>query len=176
MDEAAWDAMATVGRVARTHGRFGQVIVDPETDFPESRFRAGHVLWLRRGGRVESVTIAAVRFHRGRPIVGFREVGSMTEAEALAGAELRVPVEELTPLAAGQYYRHDLVGCRVATRAGETVGQVTRVEGGWHGSHLVVDRGGRELLVPLARAICVRIDPQAREIVIDPPEGLLDLE
>ena len=68
------------------------------------------------------------------------------------------------------------MGCRVVTRAGETVGSVLRVDGGWHGSHLVVDRDGRELLVPLAREICVRIDPTAREIVIDPPAGLLDSE
>jgi 16S rRNA processing protein RimM len=176
MDDAAWDAMATVGRVARTHGRFGRVIVNPETDFPESRFRAGQVLWLRRGGRVEALTIEVVRFHQGRPIVGFGGVGSMMDAEALAGAELRVPVADLAPLADGQYYRHDLVGCRVTTRGGETVGVVVRVDGGWHGSHLVVDRGGRELLVPLADEICVRIDPASREIVIDPPEGLLDLD
>jgi 16S rRNA processing protein RimM len=176
MDDAAWDAMATVGRVARPHGRFGQVIVNPETDFPESRFRAGQVLWLRRGGPVVALTIEAVRFHLGRPIVGFGGIASMTEAETLAGAELRVPVADLTPLAEGQYYRHDLVGCRVTTRAGETVGSVLRVDGGWHGSHLVVDRDGRELLVPLASEICVRIDPAAREIVIDPPEGLLDLD
>ncbi len=64
----------------------------------------------------------------------------------------------------------------MTTRGGETLGAVVRVDGGWHGSHLVVDRGGRELLVPLAGEICVRIDPTAREIVIDPPEGLLDLE
>ena len=36
-----WDDMALVGRIARPHGIRGQVIVNPETDFPEERFRAG---------------------------------------------------------------------------------------------------------------------------------------
>lgn len=175
MSEAAWDDMATVGRVARTHGNRGHVIVNAETDFPESRFRVGRVVRIRRGGRIDALTIEAVRFHQGRPIVGFREVGSMTEGETLAGAELRVPADELERLAAGQYYRHDLVGCRVTTATGETVGLVTRVEGARAQSLLVVDAGGREVLVPLAREICVRIDPVTREIAIDPPAGLLDL-
>ncbi|MGE5815987.1 MAG: hypothetical protein ACM36C_15970, partial [Acidobacteriota bacterium] len=30
-----WDALVLVGRVARAHGNKGQVIVNPETDFPE---------------------------------------------------------------------------------------------------------------------------------------------
>ena len=42
----------------------------------------------------------------------------MNAAEALAGLELRVPVERLAPLPAGTFYRHDLVGCRVETRDG----------------------------------------------------------
>ena len=154
MDEAAWDAMAVVGRVARAHGNRGHVIVNPETDFPESRFRAGAVLWMRREGRVGSVTIAAVRFHQGRPILELAGVGTMTEAE---------------------FYLHDLVGCRVTRRDGTPVGTVLRVEGDRAISRLVVDTDGGEVLVPLAVEICVRIDPAAGEIVIEPPDGLLDL-
>jgi 16S rRNA processing protein RimM len=176
MDDVAWHEMATVGRVARAHGNRGQVIVNPETDFPESRFRARGVLWVRCGGHVRQLTIEAVRFHRGRPVVGFAEIASMGEAEELAGVELRVPVEALAPLAEGQFYRHDLVGCHVVTSAGESLGTVVRVEGELERSRLVVDVDGREVLVPLAVEICVRIDPDVREIVIDPPEGLMDLD
>ena len=46
---AEWDEMALVGRIARAHGNRGQVIVDPETDFPEERFRPGAVLHVRKG-------------------------------------------------------------------------------------------------------------------------------
>jgi len=36
-----WDDMALVGRIARAHGIKGQVIVNPDTDFPQERFKAG---------------------------------------------------------------------------------------------------------------------------------------
>ena len=41
-------------------------------------------------------------------------------------------------------------------------------------SHLVVDGPRGEVLIPLVDHICVRVDPAARVIVIDPPEGLLE--
>ena len=70
------------------------------------------------------------------------------------------------------FYRHDLVGCAVETTAGRHVGRVEDVEGTMGGSRLVVTaEGGGEVLVPLAAAICTVIDPAAKRIVIDPPEG-----
>jgi 16S rRNA processing protein RimM len=96
-------------------------------------------------------------------------------ATALAGIELRVPREWLAPLPAGTFYRHDLVGCRVETSDGQSIGLVSAVEGDHAGSRLVVDTPRGELLVPLAAEICPTIDPAARRIVIAPPEGLLEL-
>ncbi|MGE0862369.1 MAG: ribosome maturation factor RimM, partial [Vicinamibacterales bacterium] len=43
-----WDDGILVGVIARTHGNRGEVIVNPETDFPEVRFRMGARLWTRR--------------------------------------------------------------------------------------------------------------------------------
>ena len=37
----AWDDLVLVGRIARTHGHRGAVIVHPDTDFPEARFVPG---------------------------------------------------------------------------------------------------------------------------------------
>jgi 16S rRNA processing protein RimM len=173
--DADWDRMVLVGRVARPHGIRGQVIVNPETDFPEERFAAGRTLFVRRPQGVEPLVVTAVRFHQGRPIVSLQGVETLTEAETLAGADLRIPEDELQPLPPGTYYRHDLVGCRVRTVAGREIGEVSAVEGAPGGSRLVIGHGRLEVQVPLVEGICVQVDPAAREIVIDPPEGLLDV-
>jgi 16S rRNA processing protein RimM len=172
----SWDEMALVGRIARAHGHRGQVIVNPETDFPEERFQPGADLFIERGGAPVRVTLTAVRFQRGRPVVGIAGVETMNDAEALAGLELRVPVETLRALPEGTFYRHDLIGCRVETRAGAAVGIVEDVEGGAGGSRLVVAdvNGSGEVLIPMVSEICTLIEPAAKRIVIDPPDGLLD--
>jgi 16S rRNA processing protein RimM len=166
---------ALVGRVARPHGLRGQVVVDPETDFPDDRFRLGAELLLVLKGTVAPVRITSVRFYKGRPIVAFDGIADATAAGALAGAELRVPVAWLTPLPPGSIYRHDLVGCEVQTADGGRVGTVKGVEGELGASRLVVDGPSGEILVPLAAEICREIDLPARRITIDPPEGLLEL-
>src|SRR5262245_55463691 len=99
----------------------------------------------------------------------------MDDAEALAGAELKMPAERLGPLPANTFYHHDLVGCDVTDTAGHAIGRVTGVEGPMEQSRLVVDSGRGEVLIPLAASICVKVDPVGKVSVIDPPEGLLEL-
>jgi 16S rRNA processing protein RimM len=168
----ASDELLLIGRVARAHGNRGQVIVNPETDFMEDRFRVGQVVMVGPQGDTTPRAIREVRFHQGRPIVALEGVETMNDAEALAGAELWMPLAGLGPLPEGTFYRHDLVGCEVFDTAGAALGRVTAVEGTIDRSCLVV---GEDVMVPLVAGICVEVDPAAGRIVINPPEGLLDL-
>ena len=164
-----------VGRVARAHGNRGQVIVNPETDFPAARFRAGQTLLVGPEGAAEPRQVRDVRFHQGRPIVALEGIETIGDAEALAGTGLWIHASVLPPLPAGTHYRHDLVGCEVTDVAGRTVGRVTEVEGTLDQSRLVVAGDAGEILIPLAAEICVEVDVGARRIVVNPPGGLLEL-
>ena len=172
---AEWDDMALVGTVARAHGIRGQVV---STERPTSR-RRGSVRAPRCSsaakGAWKPVQITSCRMHRGRPVVGIAGVGTMTEAERLVGCELRVPAASLEPLPAGS-----LLPARP--------GRVRREHGdraaGGHraGSRGIVGSAGwswtgasGEVLIPMAASICVSIDTGARTIVVDPPEGLLEV-
>jgi 16S rRNA processing protein RimM len=167
--------MALVGRVARAHGIRGQVIVNLETDFPEARFQPGAELFTERNGMLETLRLTTVRFQRERPVIGIDGIETMDDAETLAGCELRIPRDRLAALPDGIFYRHDLTGCRVETRDGRSVGVVSDVEGTMGGSRLVVDGARGEVLIPLATEICTTIDVGAKRIVVEPPEGLLEL-
>ena len=175
MDHGPWREMALVGVVARAHGRRGEVVVRPETDFPEERFRAGGTLFVERAGEPAEARIRAARFHRGRPVVAFDGVETMGAAEGLRGAELRIPEAALRPLPADTWYEHELAGCAVRTVGGVEVGTVGGVEGPAGAKRLLVRREGVEVDVPLVAGICVSIDAGAGSIVIDPPDGLLDV-
>ena len=171
MTMADWDDMVLVGRIARPHGLRGDVVVNPETDFVEERFAAGSILWMRD----REVRIASARVQGGRPVVRFEGFDGIDAVQGMAGQELRVPLESLPELEDGKFYHHELAGCQVETVSGRKVGEVKRVEGGAGGSRLVIEGPRGEVLVPLARDICVSIDVAARRITIDPPEGLLEL-
>ena len=173
----AWDDAVLVGVIARTHGNRGEVIVNAETDFPEARFEPGAQLMTRRkDGTPSTLEVDTMRMHQGRPVILFKGVASMNDAELLAGMELRIPDAEgdRERLGEGEYYHRDLIGCAVVTDGGEAIGQVVRVDGDGHATRLIVRGRRSELMIPLAEAICT-VDVAAKVITVRPPEGLLEL-
>lgn len=172
-----WDDAILVGVIARTHGNRGEVIVNSETDFPEERFHEGAQLMSRaKDGRLGTLEVATMRMHQGRPVILFKGVGSMDDAELLAGTELRIAEDEVDAelLEAGEYFHRDLIGCTVVTESGDPVGEVAAVEGDRGNTRLVVRSRRNEVLIPLADEICT-IDVANKRIIVRPPEGLLEL-
>src|SRR5205823_12948376 len=96
--------------------------------------KPGCVVYIRReaisagSAGIEPLRITGARFHRGRPIIALEGIDTMTAAEALAGAELRIEADALQPLPHGSYYQHDLVGCSVEMPDGVAIGTVMSVE------------------------------------------------
>jgi 16S rRNA processing protein RimM len=133
------------------------------------------------GGR--RYDVESVWRHGERFVFKFRGVDSITDAEKLAGLDVRIRREERAPLPAGEYYYSDLVGCKVVDwQSGERLGTVQSVEE-FGGPPLLAVRkeesAGKEeddMLIPFATAICRRIDTSAQEIRVDLPEGLKDLD
>jgi 16S rRNA processing protein RimM len=172
-----WDDAILVGVVARTHGNRGEVIVNPETDFPEERFYEGARLLSRaKDGRQDTLEVVTMRMHQGRPVILFKGVGSMDDAELLAGTELRIAENDgdADLLEAGEYFHRDLIGCAVVTESGDPIGEVAAVEGDRGNTRLVVRSKRNEVLIPLADEICT-IDLASKRITVRPPEGLLEL-
>lgn len=127
-------------------------------------------------GQERQAEIESVWEHRGGLVFKFRGVDSISDAEALEGAEVRIPFEARRKLDENEYYQDDLVGCEVVERA---TGRKLGVVSGWReygGPPLLeVEREGEPLLIPFARAICVEIDPAGRRISVELPEGLAEL-
>ncbi len=161
----------------KAFGIRGEVSAEILTDFPE-RFDATEAVTLRRGSDVRPATVDGHRFHKGRVLLKLAGIDTMTDAERLVGYDVVVPDEQLYELPEGEdlYYEFDLVGCAVVTTDGIDVGSVETVLRTGAQDLLTVRRQtGAEALIPFVDEICVEVDVEAKRIVIDPPEGLLDL-
>ena len=176
------DAWLAIARVVRPRGRRGEVVADVLTDFPE-RFAAIKQAFLEDPETgPQPVEIAETWWHEGRLILRFAGVQSINQAERLRGRLLLIPQRERVALGENQYYVWQLIGCAVFCRGSrQPFGEVTGVEPTGGVELLRVRPSGSErersdeLLIPFAQQICPEIDVDARRIVIDPPEGLLDL-
>jgi 16S rRNA processing protein RimM len=169
---AEWVAVALLGK---TRGICGELTALALSGKPE-RYEALESVFLFGAGMPEEgvrYEVESTWFHNRVLIFKFRGVDTISEAERLSGAEVRVPLSQRAPLEPGEYFESDLLGCEVVDRqTGESLGRVTRWDDGGSSGLLVV---GDNLLIPFARAICVEIDPAAKRIAVDLPEGLKDL-
>lgn len=165
-----------VGRIGRAHGLRGEVSVEVRTDDPESRFAAGSVLVtdpVERG----PLTVEGSHWHGGRLLVTFAGVASREAAEALRNTLLVVDSADLPVLAdPAEFYDHQIVGLRAVLATGEGLGTVHQVIHAPGGDLLAIHRPDRaELLVPFVAEMVPTVDLAAGRVVVDPPEGLLEL-
>jgi 16S rRNA processing protein RimM len=164
-----------VGRIGRPHGVRGEVTVEVRTDDPAARFAPGCVLRTDPAAH-GPLTVAGCRWHREVLLLSFDGVLTREDAEALRNTELLVEVADLPPLEEPDvFYDHQLVGLTARLPDGSVVGEVAAVR---HigADLLVIARADRaEALVPFVSAMVPTVDLAGGYLVIDPPEGLLEL-
>jgi 16S rRNA processing protein RimM len=184
-----------VGRITRPHGVRGEVSVEVHTDEPERRFTVGSVL-ATDPAEAGPLTVASVRWHTGRLLVGFAGISDRDQADGLRGIWLTLDSAQAgSSDDPDEFHDHELIGLAVVTVSGEPVGRVTDVR--HFGQDLLVieadqparpatpppvrgvpggrPRGPAPLLVPFVAAIVPEVDVAAGRLVIDPPPGLLEL-
>ena len=158
-----------VGVVRRTHGLTGEVLVEPLGDFADIFGPGVDCVW-KSGERARDVTVSGKRGHTGRMILAFEGIAAtlkLEDPERFAdtlSAHLAVATPEKQTLLEAE------------TAAGQLLGTVELLEETPAGPQLTLRTpAGKEVLVPFVHPIVVSIDAPAQRIVLDLPDGLMDL-
>ena len=158
-----------VGRIGKPFGIRGEVYVHPEPDLGDV-ITTGAQLIVDDG---IALTVRKSFWHGPRFIVAFEGYTDRNLAETLRGKTVFVAREEVS-LDEDAMWVSDMVGTQVILPSGELVGEVNGVRDGTaHDWILLTTLDGKERLIPHVAAI---IDVSQTPFVIDPPEGLLELE
>jgi len=163
-----------VGLVKRIHGREGEVLVKPLTDYRE-RFEPGSKLYLSRKRREERIPVLVVssRPSERGPLIKLEGYNSRAEADELFGASLFVPGAVVKPPPDGSYFAFQLEGCEVYAGS-NLVGIVTGVhESPRANPYLEIDAGGEAepIYIPFVRQVVLCVNLQKKRI--DIPEDWL---
>ena len=142
---AADSGWVTIALLRKTRGNRGEITAVALSSKPE-RYESLKEVWLFGAG--ERFEVAETWFHDGTLVFRFHGVDSIDAAESLSGCEV------------------------IERGSGSSLGRVTGFDESGGSGNLVVDG---VMLIPFARAICVEIDPAARRIAVELPEGLKEL-
>ena len=165
-----------VARAIRTRGLKGELLADVLTDFPERFERVSELTGVAPSGGRKQFELESHWFQNDRMVLKFAGYDSIEAAKALVGYEFGLPEAERVELAKDEFYDWELEGCSVESTLGGSVGQVREVMRTGGVELLVVENEERrEIFVPMVASIVIEIDVSRKRILIDPPEGLLDL-
>jgi 16S rRNA processing protein RimM len=168
--------LLVVGRVGRAHGVLGEATIEIRTDMPDERFFVGHEL-LTDPPIHGPVTIESVRYNNGILLLKFKQFADRTEIEKIRDTLLLVDVdlqEEL--ISEDNYHVQQLLNLKVMKSSGEEIGIVSDVLNLPGQDVLVILKENREVLVPFTREFVPHVDLKLGVIIVNPPEGLLDME
>jgi 16S rRNA processing protein RimM len=170
----------TLARVVKTQGRHGEVAVEVHSDIPD-RFAAGMKLFaLSKENTQRELEVEDLWPHKGLLVLKFVGVDSMSDAEALVGSELQVPRADRAELDAGCTYVSDLVGCTVFDH-GREIGRIDDVQFGAGEAPLLIvvsigeDGEVTKYDVPFAEAYLENVDAARRQVRMNLPDGMLEI-
>lgn len=170
-----------VGEILRPRGVKGELVV---RSFADSLcvFQRGRTLRLTppagRPGNSVILTVMASRSHSGALLLTLSGVDDRDAAESLRGLLLRIPENELPALPPGEFYRRQLIGCRIL--APDTPHPVLGVlddildlpgQEIWR----ILHESGQEILFPANPHTVAAIDLENAAITVTPPPGLVEV-
>ena len=170
------DDLIFVARAVRTRGLKGELVADLLTDFPTRFESLQHLFGVTPSGERKQLELENYWFQNDRLILKFSGYDDIDSAKTLIGYEFGVPEAERVELAEGEYYDWELEGCLVEDNLGTAIGKVREILRTGGVELLVVENEQRhEYMFPMAAPIVIEIDIARKRILVDPPEGLLEL-
>jgi 16S rRNA processing protein RimM len=160
------------GTFGRPHGTRGEINFHP---FHHGGWRLETVVLplavlVGAPGSEKAASIVNIRPIADGYLVSLDGLSSREAVAQLTGQKLWLARKTLPPLAAGEFYVDDLIGCSVENREGQVLGVVRAIF--WNGAHdvMVMGEGEDERLLPVVPEYIVTIDRLARRVVVNPHE------
>jgi 16S rRNA processing protein RimM len=172
--DASDEKLIPIGRISAAHGVRGWLRMHVFGDGGDA-LRPGvalHVTGPKGGTQVYEIRQVTSGRKSGEARLALEGVSDRDAADALRGSVVAVAAAELGAAGDGEVWVHDLIGCRVASEAGEDIGEIRGLwEAGASDVLVVAARDGGEHLVPAA--FLRDIDLAARRVVVEVLPGLL---
>jgi 16S rRNA processing protein RimM len=164
-----------LGYIVRTHGTSGNVVIFLDVDYPADYEELDSVYVQIRGELVPYFISNFNLQKQGNAIVTFEDVDTIEKAQALIGSSLFLSLDELDELDGEEFYYHEIKGFTVVDQNKGELGVVREVYS-LNGQDLIaMDYQGVEVLIPTAEDIVLQADKENKKLMVNLPEGLLEV-
>jgi len=168
------DHAVPLGEIVATHGLDGWLKLNPFN--PESAvFSPGLEVRLEKSGRQSVHQLESSKPHKKQFLLKLRDVDTIDAAEPFIGSTLVISDAALDALEPGQYYHYQVIGFAVVDLNGAAIGTIAGTLSTAAGELYRVQGADKEYLIPAVKEIIEKVDFDERKVIVNPPQGLLDL-
>ena len=170
------DACFLLGKITKPFSFKGEVVLWMDVDDPEAYLEV-RTLWIPQQGILVPYAVEHLRPNRDRFVVRLADVTTEDQAKMLSGKDVWLPLSEMAPLPEGKFYFHEVQSWTAVDRStGKAIGTILHVVDQGAYPMLEVDFGeGNVGFVPLPEHVQVEVQREAQTLVVDLPDGLLDV-
>ncbi len=168
------ESIVPLGKIVTTHGLNGWLKLNP-FNLDTTVLASGTEVILEKPGNQTAHRVEACNPQRNQFLVKLEDVNNIDDATRHIGATLCVSEAALEALEPGQYYHYQVVGFEVYDLSGERIGTISATMSTAGGELYVIQGPEKEHLIPAVKEFIEKVDFTARRVIVNPPEGLLDL-
>ena len=164
-----------LGKIVKKYSFRGEVLVKLDTDQPEI-YNNLDAVFIELKNNLIPFYIEHSQLHKSQLLrIKFEDVITEEDADAIMKCELFLPLELLPKLEGNKFYFHEVIGFKVEDVNFGSVGVITGINDTTSQALFEIDRDGIEILIPLNDEFIHKVDRDNKKIVVETPEGLIDL-
>ena len=164
-----------LGKVAKKFSFKGEVLVYLDTDEPEL-YEDMESVFVEFNNNLVPFFIEQSSLHKNDFLrVKFEDVNTEAEAEDLLNCPIYLPLSMLPKLVGNKFYFHEVIGFDVEDKRLGIVGQIVSINDSTAQPLFEVLKGDTEILIPMIDLFLVKIDRDNKKVVMDLPEGLIEM-
>ncbi|WP_034623954.1 ribosome maturation factor RimM [Maridesulfovibrio hydrothermalis] len=168
--------MLVVAEVVKSHGLRGEVCIDSHADSPFLFSEVPCLYLAKKGQKPRRFVVRSTRKHKGRMLIIFDGIDDRDQADSLRGMEVMIREGDLPRSSEEDVFMYELEGLSVELEDGAVVGTISDfIMAPGQETWVITSSEGKEILFPAVEEFVLSVDLESQKVVIDPPEGLIDL-
>ncbi len=164
-----------LGKIVRKYSFKGELLAKLDTDEPEM-YTEMESVFVDFNPNLVPFFIESSQLHKSTLLrFKFEDIDTEEDADDLIGANLYLPLDMLPKLDGDKFYYHEIVGyTAIDTNFGD-IGIIKGINDTTAQAIFEIDRSGKEVLIPMIDDFIKKLDREEKTILLDVPDGLIDL-
>ena len=164
-----------LGKIAKKFSFKGEVLAYLDTDEPEL-YQNMESVFVELDNNLIPFFIEQSAIHKNDFLrIKFEDVDDEIAADELIGAAIYLPLKMLPKLEGNKFYFHEVIGFNIEDKRLGIVGRIVSINDSAAQPLFEVMSGDKEMLIPMIDQFLVEVDRKGKRVVMDLPEGLIEM-